>query len=142
MSWMERPTLIRTLIVSSLIVFPLLARAEWELISDRNDLELVHYVDLQTTKQSGPMAIYRQVQVLSQGPAVTHGALSTQALYEYDCMNAKVRILKISGFSEQWARGESIAVTPPSSLGQWLALPGSPLGQKTLIMLCPGSGTN
>lgn len=68
--------------------------AEWQILSGVGPTDSEQYIDLQNVKQTGPMAIYRQVQVLSQGAAVsTNGVLSTLALYEYDCMNTKFRLL-------------------------------------------------
>ena len=89
------------------------------------------------------MAIYRQVEVLSQGATlVANGVLSTLALYEYDCMNAKFRLLQISGFSRQWAEGQTIPLARSTSIGEWLSLPLQPLGQQTYDMLCPGGKDN
>lgn len=119
------------------------AMADWQILSDGNKQEPEQYIDLQKVKQTGPMAIYRQVPVLSHGSiAAAPGALSTLALYEYDCMNARFRLLQISGFSRLWAEGQSLALSPSSGPGQWLPLPEQQLGRKTFNMLCPGNGVN
>ena len=96
------------------------------------------FIDLDNVKQAGPMAIYRQVMILSQGADQPRGALSTVSLYEYDCMNSKLRILKTSSFSEEWAKGETL-ILPPTlpGLGEWANLPNSILGKKTFDLVCP-----
>ena len=119
------------------------AMADWQILSDGSNQESDQYIDLQKVKQAGPMAIYRQVEVLSQGPKlVADGVLSTLALYEYDCMNAKFRLLQISGFSRQWAEGQITPLARSSSIGEWLALPLQPLGQRTYDLVCPGGKDN
>ncbi len=117
--------------------------AEWQLLSEANTQESEQYVDLQDVKQTGPMAIYRQVRVLTQGAAVSaNGVLSTLALYEYDCMNTKFRLLQTSGFSRQWAEGERMTVSTSSGPGRWLPLSAQALGQKTFDLLCPDGKDN
>jgi hypothetical protein len=117
--------------------------AEWQIISDGSAHGSEQYIDLKKVKQTGPMAIYRQVQVLSQDISLAAtGTKSTLSLYEYDCMNAKVRLLQILGFSRQWAEGQSINLPPSSDSGQWLPLSRQPLGQKTFDLLCPDGKDN
>jgi hypothetical protein len=117
--------------------------AEWQLLSEANPQESKQYIDLKNVKQTGPMAIYRQVQVLTQGAAVSaNGVLSTLALYEYDCMNTKFRLLQTSGFSRQWAEGERMTVSTSSGPIQWLSLSAQTLGQKTFDLLCPDGNDN
>ena len=117
--------------------------AEWQILSDGVSHEPQQYIDLHSVKQAGPMAIYRQVQVLSQGAAVsTPGVLSTLLLYEYDCMNTKFRLLEVTGFSMQWAKGQAMTLSVPSSPTKWLPLPLQALGQKTFDLLCPDGKDN
>ena len=119
------------------------AMADWQILSAGSIQGPEQYIDLRKVKQTGPMAIYRQVEVLSQGPTVdANGVLSTLALYEYDCMNAKFRLLQISGFSRQWAEGEAISLARSRNIGEWLSLPLQPLGQKTYDLLCPNGKDN
>jgi len=119
------------------------AMADWQILADGRNQEPAQYIDLQKVKQTGPMAIYRQVEVLSQGSTLAaNGVLSTLALYEYDCMNAKFRLLQISGFSRQWAEGQTTPLAQSSSIGEWLPLPLQPLGQHTYDLLCPGGKDN
>ena len=117
--------------------------AEWQILSGGGPTDAEQYIDLQSVKQSGPMAIYRQVQVLSQSAAVsTPGVLSTLVLYEYDCMNAKFRLLEEAGFSLQWAKGQTMPLSVSSSPTKWLPLPLQALGQKTFDLLCPDGKDN
>jgi hypothetical protein len=117
--------------------------AEWQILSDGGSDEPQQYIDLQNVKQAGPMAIYRQVQVLSQGAAVlTPGVLSTLLLYEYDCMNTKFRLLEATGFSMQWAKGQAMTLSVSSSSTKWLPLPLQALGQKTFDLVCPDGKDN
>jgi len=81
--------------------------------------------------------------VLTQGVAVAaNGVLSTLALYEYDCMNTKLRLLQTSGFSRQWAEGDNMTVSASSGSGPWLPLSAQALGQKTFDLLCPDGKDN
>ncbi len=117
--------------------------AEWQLLSEANPEDSKQYIDLQNVKQTGPMAIYRQVRVLTQGVTVaTNGVLSTLALYEYDCMNAKFRLLQTSGFSRLSAEGERMTDSASSSPAKWLSLSEQALGQKTFDLLCPDGKDN
>ena len=117
--------------------------AEWQLLADGGPREPQQYIDLQNVKQTGPMAIYRQVHVLSQGASVAdHGFLSTLALYEYDCMNPQFRLLQTSGFSRQWAEGEGVTVSASSGPAAWLPLSTHALGQKTFDLLFPDGKDN
>jgi len=117
--------------------------AEWQILSDGGSHEPQQYIDLQNVKQAGPMAIYRQVQVLSQGADVsTPDVLSTLLLYEYDCMNTKFRLIEATGFSMQWAKGQAMTLSVPSSSTKWLPLPLQAIGQKTFDLVCPDGKNN
>ena len=117
--------------------------ADWQIISSGAPTDAEQYIDLRNVKQTGPMAIYRQVQVLTQGTAVsTPGVLSTLVLYEYDCMNTKFRLLEATGFSMQWAKGQAMTLSVPSGSTKWLPLPLQALGQKTFDLLCPDGKDN
>jgi hypothetical protein len=112
--------------------------AEWQMLLDGNTTQFKQYIDLENVKQTGPMAIYRQVHVLSQGDAsASNGVLSTLALYEYDCMRAKFRLLQISGFSRQWADGQTMPLSQPTGIGEWRPLALQSAGQQAFQLLCP-----
>jgi hypothetical protein len=115
------------------------AIAEWTKVSNDVLRESEQYIDQDSVKQSGPMAIYRQVHVLSQGSELLdEGVSSRLSVYEYDCMNIKLRVLEISGFSEAWAKGQKTGLQPASpNSRQWQDLPSHALGQVTFNMLCP-----
>jgi len=113
--------------------------AAWEKVSEANAADPEMYIEMESVKQAGPMSIYRQVKVLSQGPSLKVTRMGSKVeLYEYDCMNSKLRILQVSGYSQAWATGEA-ADAPPLNpeVREWQDLPKSQLGQPTLNMLCP-----
>ena len=122
-----------------LVLFGSVAIAEWTKVSNDLSNESGHYIDQDSVKQAGPMAIYRQVKVLSQDPLVLNqGIRSKLSIYEYDCMNTKFRLLEAFGFSAAWAKGEKIELQPTESNSrQWQDLPIHALGQVTFNMLCP-----
>ena len=113
--------------------------AEWQRLPDEKAKDQEHYVDLQSVKQTGPMSIYRQIQVLSQGASLkSQSFASTNSLHEYDCMNAKWRVLQTVGFTQPWGNGDKVLLSSSSSQAkEWQALPETPLGQQTLDLLCP-----
>ena len=116
-----------------------LVQAEWQQVSQENAQDIEHYLDQQSVKQTGPMSIYRQVRVLSQGTGLKPSALESMiSLHEYDCMNAQLRVLQVTGFSLPWGAGDKVLVTlPASSANAWQALPDTPLGQQMVDLLCP-----
>jgi hypothetical protein len=95
------------------------------------------FIDMDTVKQTGPMAIYRQVMILSQGARTPQSVMSSLSLYEYDCMNTKLRIINTTSFTEEWAKGEIVALPPAPNLREWGNLPRTVLGKQTFDMLCP-----
>ena len=115
------------------------SKAEWVKVAEDNPLEQELYLDLEGVKQSGPMAIYRQLRVLTQSSPQIGVPASMITIYEYDCMNSKVRILDITDFEERGAKGEKAVSKPvPSNLRGWGDLPKNYLGKKTIDLLCPG----
>ena len=120
------------------------ALAEWVSVATENQPVIEQYINLKTVKQTGPMSIYRQVKVLSQGSEIAvNGVVSTLAVHEYDCMRSKVRIFPASGYSGQWANGEEVPVPLQSpNLSEWHALSLHRLGQKTFNLLCPSGSDN
>ena len=116
-----------------------LVQAEWQQLSQENAHDIQHYLDQQSVKQTGPMSIYRQVRVLSQGTGLKpYNVESMISLHEYDCMNAQLRVLQVTGFSRPWGAGDKVLVTlPASGANAWQALPDSPLGQQMVDSLCP-----
>ena len=125
------------------IVFVLISPAviaEWTKVAAGNILEPDQYIETNSVKQTGPMAIYRQVNVLSQGPALLAEDLaSKRSIYEYDCMNKKFRVLQSIGFRKAWATGDQVVLQSTSqNLKEWHDLPPHSLGQVTFDILCPG----
>ena len=116
------------------------ALADWLRIDHAAAQNTEHHLNMATVKQTGPMSIYRQVQVLTQGAAVNKPSVaSVVSLYEYDCMSAKWRMLESAGFSLPWGEGNKVVLSARSaSAPDWQALPDSALGQPTVDLLCPG----
>ena len=114
--------------------------AEWQKLYGKqsNDREL--FMDPQSIKQAGPMAIYRQVNVLGQEPPLlTPTAASTVTLYEYDCMSSRVRVLRVVGFDKPWAAGNRLELPSPSpSTAQWHISDEPVLAKPMVDLLCPG----
>lgn len=117
------------------------AGAEWKKIANANGQEPEQYIEIDSVKQTGPMAIYRQANILSQGGAsLPKGVSSKLSLHEYDCMNSKFRVLKISTYIETWAAGDKVVLQTPTQTSQhWQDLPPQSSGRITLNMLCPGT---
>jgi hypothetical protein len=112
--------------------------AKWEKVSEAN-APADEYIDMESVKQAGPMSIYRQVKVLSQGSAQDLKGMSSKVeLFEYDCMSSKLRILQEFGYSKLWASGDASEIPQvPQTVREWQELPKSPLGQQTFNLLCP-----
>lgn len=113
--------------------------AEWQRLDSTlsNGDEL--YMDPQSVKQAGPMAIFRQVQVLSQGSSrLAPTAASTTTLYEYNCMSSQVRVLQVLRFDKLWAAGNKLELPIlSSSVAQW-HIPAEPVLAKPMVdLLCP-----
>ena len=113
--------------------------AEWQRLDSKpaNGSEL--FMDPLSVKQAGPMAIYRQVQVLSQEPNLLWPtAASTTTLYEYNCMSSLVRVLQVVGFDKPWAAGNKLELSPPSPAAtQWHTSAEASLTQPMVDKLCP-----
>ena len=118
--------------------------AQWQPLHHQRSTETAYFLDLRSVKQTGPMSIYRQVKVLSQGSEQQPQLLeSSVSLHEYDCMSAKMRVLSVTRFSRPWGDGDKLeASQPPAGLHVWQALPQSPLGLQALDMLCPSGKDN
>lgn len=126
-----------------LSLFAVSVHAEWVSIGSKPLHELEHFIDHDSVKQSGPMAIYRQVQVLTQGDKLTNmGFQSVLGNYEYDCMNGKFRALKETGYKEHWAKGDGRTLKLGVDMVEWTPLPQSPLGQMTFDLVCPSGNDN
>jgi hypothetical protein len=98
------------------------------------------YVDLDTVRQAGPMAIYRQVsELIVYATRLESGAMSILRTSEYDCMSAKVRVLTETGFRSPWADGETASIPDGQRRqGGWSALKEDPAGEAVRNSLCPG----
>ena len=116
--------------------------AEWQRLGGQQSNGRELFMDPQSVKQAGPMAIYRQVEVLNQGPnLLAPAAASTLTLYEYDCMSSRVRVLGVEGFDKPWAAGNTLKLPLPSpAVAQWHISAEASLAQPMVDMLCPRGG--
>ena len=127
--------------IACLLIYFIAVSVKAERITIVSDprLKVEHFLDQESVKQSGPMAIYRQVQVLRQGDELAKiGIQSVLGNYEYDCMNMKFRTLNEIAYKELWAKGESSVMPSADGISEWMALPQNPLGQMTFDLVCPG----
>ena len=113
--------------------------AEWQRLGGQQSNGRELFMDPQSVKQAGPMAIYRQVQVLNQGPnLLAPTAASTVTLYEYDCMSSRVRVLGVVGFEKPWAAGNTLKLPLLSpAAAQWHTPAEASLAQPMVDTLCP-----
>lgn len=113
--------------------------AEWQRLSGEQSNGRQLFMDPQSVKQAGPMAIYRQVQVLSQGPnLLAPTAVSIVTLYEYDCVSFRARVLRVVGFDEPWAAGSTLKLSSPSTAAaQWHTPAEASLAEPMVAALCP-----
>ena len=113
--------------------------AEWQSLGGKQSNGRQLFMDPQSVKQAGPMAIYRQVQVLSQGPnLLAPTAASIVTLYEYDCVSFRARVLRVVGFDEPWAAGNTLKLPSPSAAAaQWHTPAEASLAESMADALCP-----
>lgn len=124
-----------------LILLPLCvtAAAEWVKVGDTRQLKFDKYIDPDTVKQSGPMAIMRQVWEI--GNFLEPGSdrvASVKTLAEYNCQTRQLRVLQEVRFTEPWAKGKDIT---PANLNQtpsdWIAITPNSVGGAIIDIVCP-----
>jgi hypothetical protein len=117
------------------------ANAAWtQLDPDSGNTDLRRYIDLGSVRQAGPMAIYRQVSELTvYAVRLESGAMSILRTSEYDCMNARIRVLTEAGFRSPGADGEAASIPPGyRRQGDWYALTTDLADEAVWSLLCPG----
>lgn len=114
--------------------------AEWRRVDAMSDVSAQSYIDLDNMKQTGPMSIYRQVQLLTNYTQhQSSGAGSRVQWLEYDCMQPRVRMLRGSGFSLAWAKGETVSLpAAPQALANWRDVAHQPSERAVISLICPG----
>ncbi|MFM7633714.1 MAG: surface-adhesin E family protein [Betaproteobacteria bacterium] len=125
-----------------LILLPvcITASADWVKVGDTRSLKFEKYIDPDTVKQSGPMAIMRQVweigNLLEPG---NDGVSSVKTLAEYDCQNRKLRVLKEQWFDQPWAKGKELTPTQLNqSASDWGGITPNSVGAAIIDIVCPG----
>ena len=102
----------KTLFLLLLFSFSQAALADWSRVAETSHPEPQQYLDLDSVKQTGPMAIMRRVWELRNYSTPHHDKVrSIKRLSEYDCMDRRHRVVQELWFTDPWAKGES--VPPP-----------------------------
>jgi hypothetical protein len=115
------------------------AAAEWVKVGDTRHLKFEKYIDPDTLKQSGPMAIMRQIWEI--GNFLEPGSdrvASVKTLAEYNCQTRQLRVLQEFRFTEPWAKGKEVT---PANLNQapsdWSAIAPNSVGDAIIDIVCP-----
>lgn len=124
-----------------LLILPICfsAFADWVRVGETNTLNFEKFIDPENVKQSGPMAIMRQVweisNYLQKGSDET---VSEKVLAEYDCQNHRVRLLKHLKFTGLWSTGSELL---PGNLNQtesnWTSIEPKSIEEEIINMVCP-----
>jgi hypothetical protein len=129
----------RKLLPLLLLMLCMTSSAEWVRVGGAHPLKFEQYIDPDNVKQSGPMAIMRQVWEMKNypEPAKDSGA-SIKTLVEYNCQNRQLRVLKEFLFTEPWAKGKEIS--PPATdqaAGGWTQITPGSSGEAIIDIVCP-----
>ncbi len=124
-----------------LILLPvcITASADWARVGDTLQLTFEKYIDGDNVKQSGPMAIMRQVWEVSNYPnSAESGAASVKTLAEYDCQNRQLRVLKEFWFADTWAKGTELTVPELNqATNNWTPITPNSVGEAIIDLVCP-----
>ena len=113
--------------------------ADWVPIIDANNTSFEKFIDLENVKQSGPMAIMRQVWELNNYlQKDASGIFSDKILVEYDCQNHQLRLLKRLKSTGHWAMNQEL----PSEIvtlteGSWSPINPTSIEEKIINTVCP-----
>ena len=124
-----------------LILLPLCitSSAEWVRVRPAHPHKGEQYIDPDQVKQSGPMAIMRQVWEMKNYPEPAKGdTASVKTLVEYNCQNRQLRVLKELLFTEPWAKGKE--TSPPATeqaAGGWTPITPGSSGEAIIDIVCP-----
>lgn len=125
-----------------LILLPLCvtASADWVRVDDTLQPNVERYIDPDNVKQSGPMAIMRQVWEIDNYPeqAKDHIA-ATKTLAEYDCQNRQRRVLKAFRFLERWSKATEVKpLEMDQVVSTWMPVSPNTAEEAVIAMVCPG----
>ena len=129
----------KTVLFTLLISVSITAMADWIRIEEENHLEDQLYIDPESVKQTGPMAIMRRVWEL-QNYAVKRIDLvkSVKRFTEYDCMNRQYRVLQEFRFTESHAKGEEVNFRALDDADKkWQSIQSGSAAEIILNELCP-----
>jgi len=95
----------KTLFLLLLFSFSQAALADWSRVAETSHPEPQQYLDLDSVKQTGPMAIMRRVWELRNYSTPHHDKVrSIKRLSEYDCMDRRHRVVQELWFTDPWAK--------------------------------------
>ena len=129
----------RTLLFVLMISFSSTALADWERIGEASQSESQLYIDTESVKQTGPMAIMRRVWELKKYAIADNDMIkSVKRLAEYDCMDRQYRVLQELGFTDELATGEPVHVTGLDNPDrQWRSIQFGSAAEIIFDKLCP-----
>ena len=138
----------RKFLPALLFLVCLSASAEWIRIGEKTHTTVEKYIDNETVRQSGPMAIMRQVWELDHySIGEKDKAKSVKILAEYDCKDRRRRVLTELRFSELWATGESLVPSTQHDKGQhteraWTKIEPQSISEIIIDEICPHDSTD
>ena len=118
------------------------ASAAWTPVDDASgETDPSRFIDPDTVRQAGPMAIYRQVRELTVYAARRESGLqSILRTTEYDCMAPRIRVLAEAAFASSDGSGAPVSLPISERLrGDWVALGEHPSGKTVWKLVCPGN---
>jgi len=97
-----------------------LASAEWVRYGESDDRIMFGDLDNVFVKDN-----FRRVwTVTNKKQRALNGSLSERVFYEFDCDEQRIRGIHFSVWSEQWAKGENLAIKGMNDLpGKWRYIP-------------------
>lgn len=115
------------------------AFAEWVKVGDTHQLGFEKYIDPDNVKQTGPMAIMRQVwEIGNYSQPTKDGVVSVQTLVEYNCQTRELRVVKEQWFTEAWAKGKEVtAANLNQAVSAWSPITPNSVGAVIIDMACP-----
>ena len=129
----------KTLILLALLSFCQLAFADWSRIAEKSHPEPQQYIDLDSVKQTGPMAIMRRVwELRNYSKPVNGGVRSIKRLSEYDCLNHRHRVIQELWFTDPWAQGQQVATGRKDEADPaWRPIKAKSINKVILDEMCP-----
>jgi len=110
-------------------------RAAWELVSGDDSAKLTVYVDRDTIRRNGNLAMMWQMYDYKTVQTVAGDSLlSIQRYNEYDCTGARTRVLTYTWFSSNMGRGRVVYKTAEEQ--PWASIVPRSIDQTLLKVAC------